>query len=55
MVILGRFIHKLTDRFDTTELNCDGCGEPYPITHMNFVDMWDGHFCERCAVTELDE
>lgn len=55
MGILSRWALDLTKTWDTTEKPCDGCGEPYPITHMNFVDLWDGHFCDRCCASELDE
>lgn len=55
MDILKKSILRWTASWDTTERNCDGCGEPYPITHMTYILLWDGHFCERCSVMEGDE
>jgi hypothetical protein len=30
------------------EFHCDGCGEPFPKSHLVYVEMWDGHFCNSC-------
>lgn len=34
---------------------CDGCGEPYPFSHLEYVLLWDGYFCKRCSIMEGDE
>jgi hypothetical protein len=28
---------------------CDGCGEDFPRTHLEYVSMWDGYFCNSCC------
>lgn len=55
MDILKKSILKWTASWDKTERPCDGCGEPYPITHMTYSFMYDGHFCDRCNVYEEEE
>jgi hypothetical protein len=28
---------------------CDGCGEDFPNTHLNYDNQFDGYFCKRCS------
>jgi hypothetical protein len=34
---------------DLTMKHCDGCGEDYPKSHLVYMNMWNGHFCDRCS------
>lgn len=27
---------------------CEGCGGDFPKSHVSYVDIWDGYFCESC-------
>lgn len=33
---------------------CDGCGEEYPRTHLVYIYLWDGKFCDKCSIMEDD-
>lgn len=32
---------------------CDGCGQDFPSTHLEYVPLWEGHFCNRCIESEV--
>lgn len=45
---------RLQQAIENTMMYCDGCGEDYPQTHLVYMSMFDGTFCERCAKLEDD-
>lgn len=46
---------QLHDELMNMEIPCDGCGQPYPRSHLEYIVTPDfsGFFCSRCG--DLDE
>jgi hypothetical protein len=43
-----RYCITCSQSIDKSMYFCDGCGEDYPLHHLEHDEMFDGYFCRRC-------
>lgn len=42
-------IKELHEHYNRYMRHCDGCGQDYPNSHLDYIEVYDGYFCNRCA------
>jgi hypothetical protein len=45
------YLFNKKDQQDHTP-TCEGCGLEFPHTHLCYIDIWTGYFCETCSEME---
>lgn len=47
---------KSCNKITITDMkHCDGCGEDYPSSHLQYIELYNGLFCSRCGDLEGDD